>query len=95
MSQVLVIVATMDGRPYLPSCWNDEAKMTAYFSPLRTTTANPEGVVSKINFWKSRIHSFCNTTKKCCFTIGDIVEAFTRNNRAPQCISTVIEEMAK
>lgn len=79
----------------MPECWQDDAKMNALFAPFRKRETNPQGWDSKMSFWIKNIDNWCKENDRCIFTIVEIQQAFSRNGRKPQCISTVVNEMLR
>lgn len=80
---------------HMPDSWQDDAKMNALFAPFRKRETNPQGWDSKMSFWIKNIDEWCTENDICIFTIVEIQQAFSRNGRKPQCISTVVNEMLR
>lgn len=79
----------------MPDCWQDDAKMNALFAPFRKRETNPQGWNSKMSFWIKNVDIWCKENDRCVFTVVDVQQAFSRNGRKPQCISTVVNEMLR
>lgn len=77
----------------MPSCWEQEERMNALFSPFRSRSANPQDWISKYKFWQKLIYERLSHTMECSFSISDLNEAFRRKGCRPLCIVTVVEEL--
>lgn len=79
----------------LPECWGDEMRMSSLCAPIRAKTVNPLDYESKMKFWSSMIHLWCNYFTIPSFTLEDLNHVFKRNGITPLCLPLVIDEMVK
>lgn len=78
-----------------PSCWEDDARAQVLLAPFRERSVNPENYDSKMNFWKDIIVDYCKFKGTPCFCKQELQQTFTRGQRVPSCLDTVLLEMHK
>lgn len=79
----------------MPSCWNEEDRINALFSPLRGKSANPQDWSSKYKFWKNLILEWLRFKMRCSFTLADLTNNFKKGDKVPHCLPTVIDELLR
>lgn len=79
----------------IPSCWDDEKRMTALYSPFRMREINPVDYDSKMKFWQNNIVEWCLEKNVCVFNIKKIQEEFRRKERVPLGLKTVMDNLER
>ncbi|XP_014282985.1 charged multivesicular body protein 7 [Halyomorpha halys] len=79
----------------IPSCWEDDKRMTALYAPFRIREANPVDYDSKMKFWESNIENWCLEKNNCKFSVKMLQKEFKRKERVPLCLNTVIENLER
>lgn len=79
----------------IPTCWEDDKRMTALYAPFRIREANPVDYDSKMKFWENNIENWCLEKNNCKFSIKLLQHEFKRRERVPLCLNTVIENLER
>lgn len=79
----------------LPECWNDDQRMNALFSPLRSRSTNPQDWHSKYSFWTNLIFDSLDRNMQCNFSLTELKQVFKRNGCSPHCLKSVVEELLR
>lgn len=79
----------------LPECWNDEVRMNALLSPVRSLKQNPLDRKDKVTFWRSVIRDWCFHNQQHLVSVSDIERSVRKDNRSPACLALVLEEMVR
>lgn len=79
----------------IPSCWEDEKRMTVLYAPFRARDINPVDYDYKMKFWQNVIIDWCMERNECVLTIKKLQEEFKRKERIPLGLSTVMENLER
>lgn len=85
---------TKTAYPY-PSCWQDEARVQVLLAPFRDRSVNPENYDSKMKFWQDNIREYCFFKGKANFCKQELQDIFTKGQRVPCCLDSVLDEMQR
>lgn len=77
---------------FFPDCWDDDERMDNLFAPFRAKSVNLVNYQSKLVFWKGLIKQYSEHKGSASISIGELRQAFERENKKPHCLTVVIDE---
>lgn len=80
--------------PY-PNCWQDDSRVQVLLAPFRERSVNPENYDSKMKFWQDTIKEYCLFKGKPNFCKQELQQIYTKGQRVPCCLDSVIQEMQR